>query len=182
MRNAADANKPALAPYQDGDWSALAELLSDRLLLLSLYPQGLYPAGLGGVMAGWRTPPSGRYDFQLVIRLDDQRLVGCVRLENEHLSYFLGRPYWARGLGRRALELVIAGLHDTHRGVVLHALVARDNVASCRVLQHNGFIFDGIVRGRSRMHCVQAFSYRVSGPANGSRPAEKCEQSGVDRG
>ncbi|MEO8280206.1 MAG: GNAT family N-acetyltransferase [Ideonella sp.] len=176
------AHNIALAPYQDGDWPALADLLSDRLLLMSLYPQSLALAAQRSVMADWRTPPSGRQDFQLVVRLDDQRPVGCVRLENEHLSYFLGRPYWGQGVGRRALELMLAGLRDTHRGVVLHALVARDNVASCRLLQRNGFIFSGIVPGRSRLHCVQAFSYRVSDPAAVSLPAEKGEQSGVDRG
>lgn len=179
-----DASRLTLEPYQDVDWPELTEWLSDRRLLLSLYPQSLKPADRHRVMADWRSAPPGLQDFQRVVRLDDQRVVGCVRLQRRQLSYFLGRPYWGRGLGRRMLGLVTAELRDTRPGESVEALVARDNIASCRILQQNGFSFSGIVAGPTRWHCWQAFTWRAEPPAAAALPAalpaEEPEQSVVD--
>lgn len=56
---------------------------------------------------------------------DDRRLVG----------YWLGRPFWGRGIASAAL----AQLVDLDRHRPLHAIVARHNAASRRVLQKAGF-------------------------------------------
>ena len=175
------AHRLTLGPYQDRDAPALAEWLSDRWLLLSLYPQSLQPPALAKVLADWPSPPSGLGDWQFAVWLQDQRLIGCVRLERRQLSYFLGRPYWAQGLGGRVLGLVTAELRDSQPGALVRAQVARDNLASCRVLQRNGFTFSGIVPGPSRLHCVHEYAYRVDGPVPASLPAEEQEQSAVDR-
>ena len=175
------APRLGLGPYQHSDVPALAELLSDRLLLLSLYPQSLHPPALAKLMADWRSPPSGLGDWQFAVRLDNRRLIGCVRLERRLLSYFLGRPYWGQGLGRMALGLVSAELRYSQPGTMVRALVARDNIASCRVLQRNGFTFSGIVPGPPRLRCVHEYAYRVDGPVAASLPAEEQEQSAVDR-
>ena len=174
------APRLTLGAYQESDGPALAEWLSDRLLLLALYPQSLQPPALAKVLADWRCPPSGLGDWQFAIRLEDQRLIGCVRLERRLLSYFLGRPYWGQGLGGRVLGLVTAGLRDRQPGALVRALVARDNVASCRVLQRNGFIFSGIVPGPPRLRCVHEYVFRVDGPP-ASLPAEEQKQPAVDR-
>ena len=150
-------------------------------MLLSLYPQSLQPPALAKVLADWRSPPSGLGDWQVAVRLDEHRLIGCVRLERRQLSYFLGRPYWGQGLGGRVLGLVTAELRDSQPGAQLRALVARDNIASCRLLQRNGFAFSGIVPGPSRLRCVHEYAYRVDGPAPASLPAEEQEQPAVDR-
>ena len=174
------AHGPTLGPYQDNDGPALAEWLSDRLLLLSLYPQSLQPPALAKVLADWRCPPSGPGDWQLAVRLDNQRLIGCVRLERRLLSYFLGRPYWGQGLGRLALGLVGAELRRRQPGAMVHAQVARDNIASCRMLQRSGFAFSGIVPDPTRLRCVHEYTCRVGSPP-ASLPAEEQEQPAVDR-
>jgi RimJ/RimL family protein N-acetyltransferase len=56
---------------------------------------------------------------------DDRRLVG----------YWLGRPFWGRGIASAAL----AQLVDLDRRRPLHAIVAGHNAASLRVLEKAGF-------------------------------------------
>ena len=58
-----------------------------------------------------------------------QRLVG----------YWLGKPYWGRGVATAALAQFLG--HDTARP--LHARVAKHNVASIRVLEKCGFTVCG---------------------------------------
>jgi len=51
------------------------------------------------------------------------------------LSYWLGREFWGRGIATQALALFL----DVARVRPLYARVARDNTASIRVLEKNGF-------------------------------------------
>ena len=60
-----------------------------------------------------------------------------------HVAYWLGRTYWGRGIGARAL----AAFADEIATRPLHARVAHDNVASRRVLEKCGFTVVGHDRG-----------------------------------
>jgi len=51
------------------------------------------------------------------------------------LSYWLGRDFWGRGIATQALRLLL----DLVKVRPLIARVARDNTASIRVLEKNGF-------------------------------------------
>jgi RimJ/RimL family protein N-acetyltransferase len=55
------------------------------------------------------------------------------------LSYWLGREFWGRGIATKALELFL----DVVRVRPLFARVAKDNTASIRVLEKNGFTPSG---------------------------------------
>lgn len=59
--------------------------------------------------------------------------------EQTEVSYWLGREFWGRGLATQALAVFIDALPTRP----LHARVAKDNVASLRVLQKNGFAIVG---------------------------------------
>jgi RimJ/RimL family protein N-acetyltransferase len=56
-----------------------------------------------------------------------------------YVGYWLGRRHWGRGIATRALTLFLTEV----RIRPLHSRVARDNVASLRVLQKCGFIITG---------------------------------------
>jgi RimJ/RimL family protein N-acetyltransferase len=51
------------------------------------------------------------------------------------LSYWLGREFWGKGIATQALTLFL----DVVRVRPLYARVAKDNTASIRVLEKNGF-------------------------------------------
>ena len=55
------------------------------------------------------------------------------------ISYWLGREFWGKGIATQALGLFLQVV--TSRP--LTARVAKDNLASIRVLEKNGFELDG---------------------------------------
>jgi RimJ/RimL family protein N-acetyltransferase len=61
----------------------------------------------------------------------------------QEVGYWLGRPFWGRGIASRALAELLALLPMRP----LHARAAADNGASLRVLQKCGFVVVGQERG-----------------------------------
>jgi RimJ/RimL family protein N-acetyltransferase len=61
------------------------------------------------------------------------------RLGEPEVSYWLGREYWGRGIATRALSELLR--HVLARPV--YARVAKDNLASRRVLEKCGFLISG---------------------------------------
>lgn len=62
--------------------------------------------------------------------------IGCFEMDGQwELGYWIGRPYWNRGIATRALGLLL-GLVETRP---LRAQVLADNRASIRVLERHGF-------------------------------------------
>lgn len=61
----------------------------------------------------------------------------------EEVSYGLGKTFWGRGIATQALALFLAEVSIRP----IHARVAKDNAASLRVLERNGFTISGEDRG-----------------------------------
>ena len=59
-------------------------------------------------------------------------------LDEREVGYWIGREFWGRGIATRALVAFLAEV--TTRP--LHAVVARHNLASIRVLEKCGFAFE----------------------------------------
>jgi RimJ/RimL family protein N-acetyltransferase len=55
------------------------------------------------------------------------------------ISYWLGREYWGKGIATQGLRLFLNLVTERP----LYARVARDNLASIRVLEKNGFTLSG---------------------------------------
>ena len=55
------------------------------------------------------------------------------------IGYWLGRPFWGRGVASRALVDFVSQIPRRP----LHAYVAKSNVASIRVLEKCGFAVSG---------------------------------------
>jgi RimJ/RimL family protein N-acetyltransferase len=81
--------------------------------------------------------------------------------EDEHLevSYWIGKPYWGKGIATRALSAFLE--HSKIRP--LYARAAKDNVGSLRVLEKCGFTRIGQGRGFSeaRGEEVEEFLLRL---------------------
>src|SRR6266496_5256314 len=63
--------------------------------------------------------------------------------DEREVTYWIGRSYWGRGIATCALDAFLTV--DPSRP--LHARVASDNVASCRVLEKCGFRVGATERG-----------------------------------
>lgn len=77
--------------------------------------------------------------------------IGLMPLSDIHsgtaeLGYWLGEPYWGRGLAARAVGLVVPYAFEDLLFIRLQAEVFADNPASMRVLEKNGFVREAIMR------------------------------------
>lgn len=82
---------------------------------------------------------------------EDSRLIGAAYLEGRELAYFVERPLWGKGLGA---DLVRGACHVaiTFLGLPgLQASVQRENLASRKVLERNGFRFAGLRKASHRL-------------------------------
>lgn len=92
-----------------------------------------------------------RRDNTVIIKtiVCDEQVAGNI-VSYEHLGerevgYWIGKPFWGRGIASRALALFLREL--TARP--LHARAAKDNVGSLRVLEKCGFVRYGEDTGYS---------------------------------
>jgi len=90
-------------------------------------------------VAHWREKILGNASNRKKTIVVDDEVVGYVSSWEQDgkrlVAYWLGRPYWGRGIGTSALREFLA--HETTRP--LHAFVAVQNVGSIRVLERCGF-------------------------------------------
>lgn len=90
-----------------------------------------------------------RADRSIVMKtiVADGRIAGHVAAfgppSEREVTYWLGREFWGRGLASRALAAFLLLVEERP----LHARVAKDNLASLRVLQKCGFSIVGEDRG-----------------------------------
>lgn len=70
------------------------------------------------------------------------------------IGYWLGRPYWGRGIAARAVESLAAYAFGELLFIRLQALVFAENAASMRVLEKNGFVREGVLRKHIRKNGV----------------------------
>ncbi|KUM94109.1 hypothetical protein AQI88_23405 [Streptomyces cellostaticus] len=75
--------------------------------------------------------------------------------ERRFVGYWLGRPYWARGVGTRALGLFL----ELERVRPLYADPFSGNAASVRLLEKHGFARAGTVRYGEDEHVLFVLSH-----------------------
>ena len=62
------------------------------------------------------------------------------------IGYWLGEPFWGRGVVTEALVAVTKYAVDTHHLTRVYALPYARNTASCRVLEKAGYVLEGHLR------------------------------------
>jgi RimJ/RimL family protein N-acetyltransferase len=90
------------------------------------------------------------------------------------LGFWLGEPYWGRGLMSEAVAALVRFSFERLRAPQLEAHHLADNIASGRVLEKNGFIETGRALLWSRAHmCYRPGRLlRLSPPAEASGAGE----------
>ena len=81
--------------------------------------------------------------FAFAITVDDKAVgsIGVFRQSNIHnrtaeMGYYVAEPFWGKGIATTAVELVCR----------IFAEPFAFNSASCRILEKNGFVFEGVLR------------------------------------
>lgn len=65
------------------------------------------------------------------------------------MGYYIGEPYWGRGLGTSAVRQVCKYIFENTDIIRIFAEPFSYNIASCRVLEKAGFRFEGILRSNA---------------------------------
>lgn len=77
--------------------------------------------------------------------------IGAVPFDDVHrfsaeVGFWLGEPFWNKGIISEALKLFCNYLFTQHKFIRLTANVFEGNRASMRVLEKNGFVLEGILK------------------------------------
>jgi len=107
-------------------------------------------------------------ESMFAIAVDDQAVGGIgftvltdVERVSAEIGYWLGEPYWGRGIVTEALVAVTRYAIDACRLTRIYALPFASNKASCRVLEKAGYVLEGHLR-RSAIkdgHIVDQMQY-----------------------
>lgn len=94
--------------------------------------------------------------FAFAITVNDQVVgsIGVFRCENIHfrtaeMGYYIGEPYWGKGLGTSAVKQVCSYIFRHTDIVRIFAEPFACNTASCRVLEKAGFQLEGVLRSNA---------------------------------
>lgn len=102
-----------------------------------------------------------RGDETVTVRtiLSDGEVAGSISCFSDfgepEAGYWLGRAFWGRGIATQALAVFLRQIQTRP----LHAHVAKDNIASLRVLQRCGFVITGEDREFSHARGTQVEEY-----------------------
>jgi len=101
--------------------------------------------------------------------LFDEMVAGHIecfeRFGQPEVSYWLGKEYWGRGTATAALSAFLALLETRP----LYARVAKDNIASIKVLEKYGFAVDGEDKGyaNARGRQIEEFILKLEATQHG---------------
>jgi RimJ/RimL family protein N-acetyltransferase len=136
-----------LRPVVMSDAPRIARFCDDpgvgRMLAMTPLPY-LEAAAEGWIMTLNARAPLER-DFVFAAELEGEGLIGCVGAHKSEqgdveIGYWLGRPYWGRGLGSEAVGAFVA---EANALGALNAGHFVDNPASGRLLEKVGFAYTG---------------------------------------
>jgi len=139
--------------WQMTDAEPMARLADNRKIWLNLrdafpHPYGVRDAREFIKMARTRTPetmfaiavdgePAGGIGF--VLHPDVERV-------SAESGYWLGEPFWGRGIAAEALAAVTGYAIQAHALTRMYALPFARNAASCRVLEKAGYVLEARLR------------------------------------
>jgi RimJ/RimL family protein N-acetyltransferase len=142
-----------LRPYRVEDAAALRSIADDIAVARWMtagfpHPYTLDDARWWVAKASAESPPDS-----LVIEVDDELAggIGITPRAGEHggvaeFGYWLGPPYWRRGIATEAARLLAAHAFRARGLRRLEAHVFAPNIASARVLEKCGFVREAVLR------------------------------------
>ena len=144
-----DCGACVLRPFQPSDAPSIAELANDRDIWINLrdrfpHPYHLEHAEHYIAECAKKDPPTN-----LAICVDD-RAVGSIGVilgtdierVSAEMGYWLGKPYWGRGIATAALKAATTYAVDNFGLTRVFASVFAYNPASSRILEKAGYVLE----------------------------------------
>jgi [ribosomal protein S5]-alanine N-acetyltransferase len=145
-----------LRPFVSTDAAAVQTLAGARevaattLNIAHPYPEGAAESWISGLADHAQ---SGNGNTWAIIDRSDGTLMGAIRVgvhlrhQRGEIGYWLGVPYWNHGYMTEAARAIVRyafDVLDLHR---VEAMILPRNVASVRVAEKAGLLFEGTLRG-----------------------------------
>ncbi|RGY98229.1 GNAT family protein [Clostridium sp. AM58-1XD] len=94
--------------------------------------------------------------FSFAVTVDDRTVgsIGVFRKDNIHartaeLGYYIAEPYWRCGIGTNAVRQICRYIFENTDIIRIFAEPFAYNTASCRILEKNGFEYEGTLRSNA---------------------------------
>ena len=158
----------AVRSWRPDDLGSLVANADNRNIWLNLRDRFPYPYTRRAGREFIRLAMSQRPETMLAIAVDDEAVGGIgftvltdVERVSAEIGYWLGEPFWGRGIVTEALVAVTRYAMESCRLTRVYALPFASNIASCRVLEKAGYTLEARLR-RSAIkdgHVVDQLQY-----------------------
>lgn len=148
-----DLGEWCVRSFSAGDADAIATYANNRHISINLRDRFPYPYTRADAElfldAAWAQQPES--DFAIASRREVIGGIGYHRQSDVHrltaeIGYWLGEPFWGRGIATRAVHALTEYVFVTTPLVRLYAHVFEWNPASARVLEKCGYRLEGRLR------------------------------------
>jgi ribosomal-protein-alanine N-acetyltransferase len=135
------------------DAPSIARHVNDRRISINLRDRVPYPYRLEDAEQFLASVCAGAPRTVFAIEVDGEA-VGCIGIElgddieriTAKIGYWLGQPYWGRGIMPAAVRVATLHAIVTIGVCRVHAFVFARNTASARVLEKAGYVYEGRLR------------------------------------
>jgi [ribosomal protein S5]-alanine N-acetyltransferase len=131
--------------WRDTDHVALVKYANNRRIWLNVHDVFPHPYTLPDAKS-WIQSAKTRPKTEFAIASAEEAIGGIgLRLQEDiqrrsaEVGYWLGEPFWGRGIATGAVKTLVGYAFSNFDLVRLHAFVFEWNFASCRVLEKSGF-------------------------------------------
>ena len=141
--------------WSESDAAALSAAVNNKNVLNNLRDGLPYPYTEGDALSyiNWclSADKASNFCFAIVYNCEVVGSVGIFRQGNIHfrtaeVGYYIGEKFWGKGIATEAVRLACKRVFDGTDIVRIYAEPFAENVGSCRVLEKNGFVLEGILR------------------------------------
>jgi RimJ/RimL family protein N-acetyltransferase len=139
--------------WQTADVESLVRYANNRKIWLNLRDAFPHPYTKHDGREWVRTVRQQSPETSFAIAVDTEAVGGIgyvlhrdVERVSAEIGYWLGEPFWGRGITAEALRAVTDYAMQTHGLTRIYAVPFAWNAASCRVLEKAGYVLEGRLR------------------------------------
>jgi RimJ/RimL family protein N-acetyltransferase len=142
-----------IRPWAESDAESLQRQANNREVSIHLRDRFPYPYGLEQARSflGWVTKQASPTVWAIEVNGEAAGGIGIelhtdIERVSAEIGYWLGQPYWGRGIATEALRAVTAEAFARFEITRLYAVPFADHRASVRVLEKCGYVREGHMR------------------------------------
>lgn len=144
-----------LRAWKESDAKVLSRLLNNKKILNNLRDGLPYPYtendALYYINSCISADKNANFTFAVIYNGEVVGSIGIFRQGNIHyktaeLGYYIGEEYWGNGVCTQAVRLACEYVFNNTDIERIFAEPFAENAASCRVLEKNGFVLEGVLR------------------------------------